>query len=234
MRAQRAESELAKLKQDVRARSESLARRFDRVLRLLEDWGYLEGWQLTERGTVLARTYHESDLLVAETLCSGVLDGLDPATLAGLLSGFTYEHRGPDTPPSPWFPSHLARSRWEQIEALHGALEDDEQAARLTPTRPPDAGFVVLAHAWASGEPLREVLADEDLSGGDFVRHIRMLVDLLRQVGEVAPEPATARAARQAAEALQRGVVTASSTLDGAAEDPTTSGGAPAEGHQRP
>ena len=35
-----------------------------------------------------------------------------------------------------------------------------------------------------------------------------------RQVGDVAPDPATARTARQAADALHRGVISISSTLD--------------------
>jgi ATP-dependent RNA helicase HelY len=93
-------------------------------------------------------------------------------------------------------------------------LRRDEEAAGLPVTRAPDAGFAALAHAWAAGEPLGEVLGDEELSGGDFVRNVKTLIDLVRQVGDVAPDPATARAARQAADALHRGVVSISSTLD--------------------
>ncbi|HEX5366032.1 MAG TPA: DEAD/DEAH box helicase, partial [Acidimicrobiales bacterium] len=102
--AERARRELADMRREVHSRTGSLARRFDRVLRLMEAWGYLAGWSLTPRGHVLARTYHECDLLVAETVTSGLVDGLDPASLAGLLSCFTYEHRGPGEPPPPWFP----------------------------------------------------------------------------------------------------------------------------------
>jgi ATP-dependent RNA helicase HelY len=212
--AARADKELEDLRREVRSRTESLARRFDRVLRLLESWDHLDGWALTERGKVLARTYHESDLLVAEAMCSGVLDDLDPATLAGLVSCFTYEHRGPHAPPPPWFPSRTARDRWNRIEALAAELVDDENAAGLPAMRPPDPGFLALAHAWAAGEGLADVLDDEDVSGGDFVRNVKTLIDLLRQIGDVAPVPGTARSARQAADALHRGVVAASSTLD--------------------
>jgi DSHCT (NUC185) domain len=63
------------------------------------------------------------------------------------------------------------------------------------------------------------VLGDEDLSGGDFVRNVKALIDLVRQVGDVAPNPATALAARQAADALHRGVVSVSSTLDDVVSD---------------
>ncbi len=216
---ERGRRELADMRREVRSRSESLARRFDRVLRLLEAWGYLDGWALTGRGELLARTYHESDLLVAEAMSTGLLDGLDPAALAGLVSCFTYEHRGPGVPAAPWFPSRQVRARWADVEALAEGLRADEEAAGLPVTRPPDPGFVALAHAWAAGEPLAEVLGDEELSGGDFVRNVKTLVDLVRQVGDVAPDPATARAARQAAEALRRGVVSISSTLDEIAGD---------------
>jgi ATP-dependent RNA helicase HelY len=217
--AERAQRELDDLRREVRSRTESLARRFDRVLRLLESWGYLDGWSLTDRGRVLARTYHECDLLVAEAMCSGALDGLDPATLAGLVSCFTYEHRGPNPSPTPWFPSRLARERWGRIEQLAEELIVDEGVAGLPATRRPDPGFLALAHAWAAGEPLAEVLDDEDLSGGDFVRNIKTLIDLLRQVGDIAPVGATASSAREAADALHRGVVAASSTLDDAVEE---------------
>ena len=61
--------------------------------------------------------FHESDLLVAECLLGGVFDGLDAATLAGLLSVFVYEHRSPEPPPPPWFPSTDARERWRRIVA---------------------------------------------------------------------------------------------------------------------
>jgi ATP-dependent RNA helicase HelY len=210
----RARRELSDMRREVRSRTESLARRFDRVLRLLEAWGYLDGWGLTPRGGVLARTYHESDLLVAEAMASGLLDGLDPAALAGLVSCFTYEHRGPGPAPPAWFPSRLVRGRWVELERLADELRTDEEAAGLPATRPPDPGFLALAHAWAAGEPLGEVLGDEDVSGGDFVRNIKTLIDLVRQIGDVAPNPDTARAARQAADALHRGVVSISSTLD--------------------
>jgi ATP-dependent RNA helicase HelY len=210
----RARRELSDMRREVRSRTESLARRFDRVLRLLEAWGYLDGWALTARGEVLARTYHESDLLVAEAMASGLLDDLDPAALAGLASCFTYEQRGPGPSPPAWFPSRLVRGRWGELERLADELRADEDAAGLPGTRPPDPGFLALAHAWAAGEALGEVLGDEDVSGGDFVRNIKTLIDLVRQIGDVAPSPQTAGAARQAAEALHRGVVSISSTLE--------------------
>jgi len=51
------------------------------------------------------------------------------------------------------------------------------------------------------------------MSGGDFVRNVKQVIDLLRQVAVVAPSTETAHAARAAAERLLRDVVAASSIV---------------------
>jgi ATP-dependent RNA helicase HelY len=212
----RLEREIEDLERQIRGHTESLARQFDRVLQLLEAWGYLEGWALTRRGKQLVRIFHESDLLVAECLEAGLLDDLDPASLAGVVSCFTYEHRASGPPPEPWFPSGTLRHRVEQIEQIATELNADERRLGLSLTRGPDPGFLALAHAWAAGEGLDEVLADEEISGGDFVRNIKQLLDLLRQIADTAVDPSTASAAREASQALFRGVVAASSAVESA------------------
>jgi ATP-dependent RNA helicase HelY len=212
-RADRVAGDAARLETRIKGRTESLARQFDRVLRVMEAWRYVDGWSLTPAGEQLARIYHEADLLVAEVLRSGLFDGLGPAEVAGLASTFTFEHRGPTTPPPPRFPTTRLRRRWADVEYLARELNLAEDDAGLPITRAPDPGFVELAWAWAEGEDLDEVIADAEMSGGDFVRNVKQLIDLLRQLGDVAPEPATAAAARTAADALFRGVVAASSAV---------------------
>ena len=70
-----------------------------------------------------------------------------------------------------------------------------------------------------AGGPLDQVLDDADLSGGDFVRNAKLLIDLLRQVADAASEPETARSALQAADGIFRGVVAASSVFADVGED---------------
>ena len=165
VQADRVGRDVDDLKVRVKGRSQSIARQFDRVLRILEGWGYVDGWSLTPAGECLARTFHESDLLVVECLMEGALDGLEPAALAGLVSVFTYEHRSPEPAPAPWFPSGVARARWKQIESTSKELRDEEEQAGLTPHRPPDPTFVAVAYAWCAGEAFADVVEAEELSG---------------------------------------------------------------------
>jgi ATP-dependent RNA helicase HelY len=218
---ERAEAEMADLERRAQQRSATLSRRFDDVLAVLRHWGYVDDWSLTERGNRLVRIYHESDLAIAEAISLGLFDGLDAASVAGVASCFTYEHRSPEPPPAPWFPSREVQRRVERLRALVDELNRYESAQQLPVTRPIDATFLPLAYAWAAGESLDDVLHDEDLSGGDFVRNVRQLVDLLRQIADAVTVPATASAARAAADALQRGVVAASTRVDTGDDDLT-------------
>ena len=213
--ADRAERDRQRLERRIRSRTESLARQFDRVLRVLEAWGYVDGWALTEAGECLAGVYHECDLLVTEAIRAGLLDELDPAAMAGMVSTFTYEARGPGRAPEPWFPSTKVKRRWADLDRLARELNEAEDEAGLPLMRRPDPGFFPLAYGWAAGEELSEVIAEEDVTGGDFVRNVKQLIDLLRQLGQAGPmvEPATAKAARDAADRLFRGVVAASSIV---------------------
>ena len=217
-RAERLEKDVRRLEKRIHGRTESLARQFDRVLRVLSAWGYVDGWELTSGGEQLTRLYHESDLLIAEAVRAGLFDEFDPAALAALASGFTYETRGPAGAerPAPWFPSARFKQRWSDLEKLAVALNDVEDEAGLPLTRRPDPGFFAAAYGWVAGEELADVIAEEELSGGDFVRNVKQLIDLLRQLGDVAPSPATARAAREAADRMFHGVVAATSVAGSA------------------
>ncbi len=224
--ARRAAREVEELRTRVGGRSQSVARDFDRVLGILREWGYTDGWALTDAGEVLARLFHESDLLVVESLRRGLLDGLDPAALAALASIFVYEHRSPEPPPTPWYPSPEVRRRWQSIAQVSYDLQDAEETAGLGVHRPPDPTFIAVAFAWAAGEGFAEVVAAEEMTGGDFVRTMKQLIDLLRQFAIVAPRRETRRAAGDAADRLFRGVVAASSTV----EPETEAAGEPGSG----
>lgn len=203
---------------------EDLGDQLTSVLHLLEERGYLVGWRVTPAGETLAGIYHEADLLIAESLRAGLLDGLEPAALAACVSAFCYESRRErDGPLSP--PPGVVTERLLAVEALSEALGEAERARGLKLTRGIDPGFAVLARDWARGKELRRVLtaagtnrrgkatARQLMTGGDFVRNTKQLIDLLRQLAMVAPSGETRGAAEQAARRLRRGVVAASSQV---------------------
>jgi ATP-dependent RNA helicase HelY len=212
----RLERDLARTERRVRGRSESLARQFDRVLRVLEAWGYLDGWSLSQAGDRLARLYTETDLLLAEALREDLLDGLRAPELAAVVSCFTFERRGPEgqhpMPPACW-PTKTVAQRARAIERIANELRANEDDAGLPETRSPDPGFTPYVFDWAEGDALADVLDDDEMTGGDFVRHVKQCIDLLRQVGDVAPNEVTRVRAREAADACHRGVVAASSVV---------------------
>ena len=74
---------------------------------------------------------------------------------------------------------------------------------------------------WASGGTLDAVLRDAEVAPGDFVRNVRQVIDLVRQVTQVATDPATRHNAELAVALLRRGVV--------GADDPASLGSAPGD-----
>lgn len=69
-----------------------------------------------------------------------------------------------------------------------------------------EAGFAQAIFHWADGKPLEDVLAETGMAPGDFVRSCKLLLDLLRQIEDVA-DAETASLARRAGDAVNRGVV---------------------------
>lgn len=202
------------MRQKVSATTNSLARTFDRILSLLAERDYISSGRtpsVTENGARLSRIYSESDLLVAECLRQGLWRGLAPAELAAVVSAVVFESRqeGDSTPQGPTGPIRHALAEtvrvWQELQA-------DEVRHKLPPTREPDMGFVKAVYRWASNHTLAEALVvagdnGKALSGGDFVRWCRQVIDLLDQIRLASPDPQLSKTASRAVAALRRGVV---------------------------
>ena len=202
--------ETERLGDRVRRRTGSLVRTFDRVLAVLERLGYQHGFSLTAKGETLRRVYSDADLLVVEAIHREVWRDLDPAELAACVSSLVYEARGgPEGPPGEEAapPTARVRAALDRLAELQDEIHSHEEAEGLELTRPLDPGFADLAHRWARGDSLDEVLAYEEITPGDFVRVTKQLIDLLRQIAQVAEDPALADTARAAVDGCQRGVV---------------------------
>ncbi len=103
-------------------------------------------------------------------------------------------------------PTGALRDRLRSLQLLWGRVRRAEETHQVELSRELDTGFTDTVFAWAEGKPLEDVLAESGLPPGDFVRNCKQLLDLLRQIEEVAP-PEVAGVAREAQHAINRSVV---------------------------
>src|SRR5687767_6332257 len=217
------------LQRKMAERTGSLTRQFDATCDVLEELGYLvpEAAPLvpadtgvmgaaddvpvvTDDGRRLARIWSEADLLVAECLRAGVWRGLTPPELAAVVSTVVFEARR-ESPALPAVPAGKVAAAIGEMRRIRARLQDVEGDYGVRITRDLDLGFAWAAYRWADGQSLDRVLAGAEqagteLSGGDFVRWARQLIDLLDQLAKVAEEP-VAGVARAAVGRIRRGVV---------------------------
>ena len=211
--ADRIAKELAQLEKRVSTSVQSVSKKFEDLTDLLEQWGYVDDWKLTKKGVRLGRIFHESDLLIAECLSEGVFDDLDHYELASLTSVFVYEDRKREALERIHFPNSKLDDRWAKIEQISRKLSAQEVQYGLLPHRFPDPGFMCTAYDWAHGTSLFDILDEDDVTAGDFVRTMKQLIDLLRQFSTIDDETVSSTISGLAAKSLFTGVVAASSQI---------------------
>ena len=202
---------------------------------VLEHLGYAEGWRLTAQGQLLRSIYHECDLLVAESIIAGIFDGLEPAQLAGVLSGFVYESKRATRAP------HAAKQvttkkkrslndrlgperrgnmneRLLEISVIAATVREVQDRFSVPHAREPDGKFATIIAAWARGASLGTVLdlADVEIgqtSPGDFVRNAKQVADLCEQLARMDDLGAVATVASEARDSLIRSVVAGATSV---------------------
>jgi len=204
-RAEALERQLQGVERRIKVRTETLARQFDRVLAVLASLGYVEGWELTPKGRTLSRIYGEGDVLVGELVATGLLDTLDPPEVAALLSCMVYEGRE-RVPLTGEMPTGATAERYETLRRIWRRVRRTEDEHQVQLCRELDAGFATPIYHWAEGKSLESILAETEMAPGDLVRNCKQLLDLMRQIEEVAPSE-TAALVRRARASVFRGVV---------------------------
>ena len=204
-----------RLSSQVRGRTGAVAQVFDRITELLLDLGYLEHDQhgrlvVAASGRQLRRIYGERDLLVAESLRTGIWEGVDAPTLAALASCLVYEPRREDGGIERGLPRGRFADAFAATEDQWARLSVFEEERRLPETGPLSAALAMATYRWAQGSRLDSVLRDTDLAAGDFVRWMKQVIDLLDQLSIVA-DGELGRTARSAIDGIRRGIVAYSS-----------------------
>ena len=205
-RAARLQSENEQLAKRIRGRTETLSRKFHKVLEVLEEFDYVTDFELGPKGRMLARVYNESDLLVSETIASGWLSGLQPAELAAVVSAFVFGSRGPLEVVGT-MPTTNSRRAYANITRLQERIRRRERRSGLELTRVTEAGFADIAYRWCRGESLEGILSEEGLAAGDFIRNCKQTIDLLRQIREAVQDPRLSETLDAAVGGLNRSVV---------------------------
>ena len=196
------------LERQIRSRTGTISRSFDRILEVLAQLGYLlKGDALSPDGKRLRNIYGERDLLVAECLRLGVWDSLDPASLAALAAALIYEPRREERrTPDRYLPGGAFRRVLAETETIWAQLDDIEKDHKLPGTESLATGLSSAMYDWAKGEPLGQVLTEAELAAGDFVRWTKQTIDLLDQIAGVAGGELSVTA-RAAIDGIRRGVV---------------------------
>ncbi len=202
---------------------------------VLEELGYAEGWRLSSQGQLLRSIYHECDLLIAESICAGVFEGLGASELAGLLSCFVYESKRTTRPANA--AKHVSTKkkrvhhdrlgqdrrasiteRLIEITVIAATIREVEARYQVPPFKEPDGHFATVIAAWTRGVSLATVLdlADAEIgqtSPGDFVRNAKQVADLCEQLARLGQHAEVAQVALAARNAVLRSVVAGASSV---------------------
>ncbi|ASY09377.1 ATP-dependent RNA helicase HelY [Candidatus Nanopelagicus limnes] len=184
-RAQRLQREIDGLEERINSRTNVIAKRFDRIKIILDKFGYINNDAIAQSGKMLAKIYGETDLLIAESIQAGVFNQLSPADLVAVISSCIYESRNEEAAK---VPRGEVQNALAVISKIYGKIHEAESDLNLEPMRSPDFGFCWASHKWASGHSLTSILKGSDLTVGDFVRSMKQIIDLLRQLRSAAPD----------------------------------------------
>lgn len=206
-------------------RSGALEQRFDAVADIMTEHGFARDWALTDKGRVLAQVHGDCEIVVAEAVAEGAWDRLEPPELAAVLSVLTQQRRVGPVDGFGWPSKAVRRSAHDLIARTNAYRDREYRRLGFALTAEPDAQFVSTVYGWATGLGIDAVLPEE-MTGGDFVRSIRQVIDLARQVSQTGIEPLASIAA-EAVFCLDHGLVRSRrdlATVETADPEPDESG----------
>ena len=157
-------------------------RTVENVVEVLRQLEYVVDESLTVSGRNLTRIFAERDLLVSEVIRRGIFNDLTAEEIPAVLSGLLYESRSEDRQ-LPRIPRNFV-SRVQEIARIWGVLAELESKFGLETQREPDFAMSWSIYRWSSGSALSRILRESDITAGDFVRHVKQIIDLLGQMVE--------------------------------------------------
>lgn len=182
----RLQADTKSLEKKIENRRSVIPRTFQQVVEVLRELNYVKGEELTSSGQRLKRIFAERDLLVSEVIHDGVVSPLAATEIPGLLSGLLYESRSEERQ-LPRIPKGISESV-RTVAAIWARISVLENSYGLETQREPDYSMAWSISRWSSGSSLSKVLRESDITAGDFVRHVKQIIDLLGQLSEADPD----------------------------------------------
>jgi ATP-dependent RNA helicase HelY len=199
----RLKAETESLERKVELKRSVIPRTFQLVIDVLRELNYVQDEALTESGTRLKRIFAERDLLVSEVIRTGVVAKLPALEIPGLLSGLLFESRSEDRQ-LPRIPNGISESVRE-VAGIWSAISTLESSFGLMTQTEPDFSMAWSINRWANGSSISRVLRESDITAGDFVRHVKQIIDLLGQL--IDADPIHAEKYRIALDGIDRGLI---------------------------
>jgi ATP-dependent RNA helicase HelY len=197
--------------QTLRELERSYWEQFLRVVEVLHHFEYLTDSTLSPEGRLIASLRHDNELAVARVAFSGLLEGLQPAEAAALLSCLVEEPRETET----LFARELLRRlphlrrRVQALESLAEEVARVQQNRRVILPVSMHTTYLAVTYEWTAGEEDWAQLIRNFFGG-----HEGDLIDLCRQLIDSPELPEALRSClTQAVRMLDRGIVLESALI---------------------
>ena len=154
-------------------------------LQVLRDAHYIEGDALTRKGELCSHV-NGYEIAVTEAYDGGWLFRCDATEAAILFAAMVYESRPSDA--SAPAKRKMRGIRYPFLAHMEAFSAHERELGVRSDTRPPDFGISGLVERWAEGAELESLGDHTTLAAGDFVRVLRMTIQLLRQAAHALPK----------------------------------------------
>ncbi len=154
-------------------------RLLDAKVRLLKDWGYIQGEALTNKGQ-FAKTVYGNELLLSELYQDNILEQLDEFGLGIVSCAAVFEPRKNQMMPHI---SRPARQIQQACEEIFAEIQNKERKFRIYPfSKQPYFHLSNAIEGWLQGTSFDKVRQLTDVDEGEIVRYFRMSIQILREV----------------------------------------------------
>ena len=161
------------------------ARTIEARLQMLHENHYIDGRDLSRKGALCAHI-NGYEVPVTEAYEGGWIFRCDPVQAAMLFASIVYESRPADM--SAKHTRSLKGIQYPFLTHMETWAARERALGLSQVTRPPDFGIAGPVQRWAEGASLDDVLDHTTLAAGDFVRVMRMTIQLLRQTWHGLPK----------------------------------------------